>query len=225
MGSMRPDDQSSQERNARCEVPELASLNCTPRGALLIRHAARYGADVALHSDGLTSAGREMARALGKRLGHRKHIRLFSSPVQRCVDTASLIAEGAGFDAAVTVTTMLGRPGTYVLNEEEVDKHLAVMGLNRFAVEWVNGRIPAKAMAPVPQGTEALISWVRKNLQERSDCLDIYVGHDLFLTPVLVNYLDYDIASKGLLGFLDGFTVTLEEGKAVLSYGRERALI
>jgi phosphohistidine phosphatase SixA len=205
------------------QTPDLGPLNRTAQGALLIRHAARYGRDVALHTDGLTPEGREMARRLGERL-EGKPIRLFSSPIQRCVDTATLIAEGAGCNAEVSITTMLGRPGTYVIDEEEVDRHLAVMGLHRFAVEWVNGRIPAKAMAPVPLGTQALMEWVRNNLQE-SDGLDIYVGHDLFLTPVLVNHLGYDIASAGLLGFLDGFTVTEEKGRTVLSFAGERTLI
>jgi hypothetical protein len=145
--------------------------------------------------------------------------------VQRCVDTASLIADGAGCDAEVTITTMLGRPGTFVINEEEVDKHLAVMGLNKFAIEWISGRIPAKTMAPVPAGTKALMDWVKGNMRASNDHLDIYVGHDLFLTPVLVNHLSYDIASAGLLGFLDGFTVTKEGDRTVLSYGGQRSLI
>lgn len=221
---MRPDSRIPQERN-RCEVPDLTPLNGSGRAALLIRHAARHGRDVALHTDGLTPEGREMARRLGERIGERGRIRLFSSPVQRCVDTASLIAEGAGCDAQVTITTMLGMPGTYVIDEREVDRHLAVMGLHRFAVEWANGRIPAKAMAPVPQGTRALIGWVLKNMQESEHDLDIYVGHDLFLTPVLVNYLRYDVAAAGLLGFLDGFTVTVENSKAMLSYGGQRTYI
>jgi hypothetical protein len=145
--------------------------------------------------------------------------------VQRCVDTASLIADGAGCDAEVTITTMLGRPGTFVINEEEVDKHLAIMGLNKFAIEWISGRIPAKAMAPVPAGTKALMDWVKGNMRASNDHLDIYVGHDLFLTPVLVNHLSYDIASAGLLGFLDGFTVTKEGDRTVLSYGGTRAIV
>jgi phosphohistidine phosphatase SixA len=190
----------------------------------MIRHGARTGGDVALHTDGLTPVGREQARKLGERIVGRK-IRLFASPVQRCVDTASLIADGAGCDAEVIVTTMLGLPGTYVIDEEEVDKHLAIMGLNKFAIEWVNGRIPAKAMAPVPAGTRALMDWVKGNMRGMSDHLDIYVGHDLFLTPVLVNHLSYDIASAGLLGFLDGFTVTMEREGTVLSYGGQRSLI
>jgi hypothetical protein len=220
---MAPDAQFFDDGARRCEVPDLAPLNGELRGALMIRHAERYGRDVALHSDGLTPAGREHARRLGRRIGGRREVRLFASPVQRCVDTASLIAEGAGLDAEVTVTTMLGLPGTYVIDEEEVDRHLAVMGLHRFAVEWVNGRIPAEAMAPVELGTQALMDWVLGNARERDGLLDIYVGHDLFLTPVLVNHLGYDIASTGLLGFLDGFTVTVEDGKAVLSYGGKRA--
>jgi hypothetical protein len=120
---------------------------------------------------------------------------------------------------------MLGRPGTFVVDETAVDEHLAVMGLNRFAVEWAHGRIPAKVMAPIPQGARTLMDWVQGNMRSNDECLDIYVGHDLFLTPVLVNYLGYDIASQGLLSFLDGFTVTREDGKAVLSYGGKRALI
>jgi broad specificity phosphatase PhoE len=159
------------------------------------------------------------------RIGERKRIRLFASPVQRCVDTASLIAEGAGSDAEVTVSTMLGRPGTFVVDETEVDERLAVMGLNKFAVEWAHGRIPAKVMAPISQGTQALMEWVQGNMRSDDDRLDIYVGHDLFLTPVLVNYLGYDIASQGLLSFLDGFTVTMEDGRTMLSYGGKRALI
>jgi phosphohistidine phosphatase SixA len=99
-----------------------------------------------------------MARRLGERIGERGRIRLFSSPVQRCVDTASLIAEGAGCDAQVTVTTMLGMPGTYVIDEREVDRHLAVMGLHRFAVEWVNGRIRPGHGAGAAGG-QALMGW------------------------------------------------------------------
>lgn len=222
---MRQDVRNSQERQEQHEVPDLAGLDGSSHGALMIRHGARHGSDVALHSDGLTPEGREQARRLGTRIGERKRIRLFASPVQRCVDTASLIAEGAGSDAEVTVSTMLGRPGTFVIDETKVDEHLAVMGLNRFAVEWAHGRIPAKVMAPIPQGTRALMDWVQGNLRNNDDCLDIYVGHDLFLTPVLVNYLGYDIASQGLLSFLDGFTVTMEDGRSVLSYGGRRALI
>lgn len=224
MAPMRPDAHTSKERQDRREVPDLAPLSGTFRGALLVRHAERTGRDVALHTDSLTPAGREQAKRLGERIGDHRKIRLFSSPIQRCVDTASLIAEGAGCDAEVTVTTMLGLPGTYVIDEEEVDRHLAAMGLRGFAIEWVNGRIPAKAMAPVPSGTRALMEWVKGNTREVNG-LDIYVGHDLFLTPVLVNHLNYDIASAGLLGFLDGFTVTMEGGRAVLSYGGERAFI
>ena len=221
---MLPDAQNSREKSG-CEVPDLTSLNGSGRAAPLVRQSARHGRDVALHTDGLTPEGREMARRLGQRIGKLGRIRLFSSPIQRCVDTASLIAEGAGCDARVTITTMLGKPGTYVIDEQEGDRHLAVMGLHRFAVEWVSGRIPAKAMAPVPQGSKTLMEWVLGNMQESEDGLDIYVGHDLFLTPVLVNYLGYDIASTGLLGFLDGFTVTMEEGRATLSYGGRRTTI
>lgn len=222
---MRQDLRNSRECQEQHEVPDLAGLDGSSHGALMIRHGARHGTDVALHTDGLTPEGREQARKLGRRIGERKRIRLFASPVQRCVDTASLIAEGANSDPEVTISTMLGRPGTFVIDETAVDERLAVMGLNKFAVEWAHGRIPAKVMAPIPQGTQALMDWVQGNMRSNDDRLDIYVGHDLFLTPVLVNYLGYDIASQGLLSFLDGFTVTMEGSRTVLSYGGKRTVI
>ncbi len=184
---------------------------------MVIRHSERFGGDIADHGDGLTPHGMVMARELGSRL-NGLGLRLYASPIQRCVDTARLIAEGAGCGAEVVRSGLLGIPGTYVIDEPEVDRHLAAMGLKGFAVSWLKGGISPKVMRPCPEGSEMLIRWICGNLYSRSEGIDIYVGHDLFLTPVLVHYVGYDLEASGFLGFLDGFCLAQEGDGARLTF-------
>jgi hypothetical protein len=201
----------------RTPRPDITPLKRGVRAALAIRHSERFGGEIADHEDGLTPRGMEMAMELGSRLRGRD-LRFFASPIQRCIDTARLIAEGAGSDAEVARSGLLGRPGTFVIDEPEVDRHLAVMGLKGFAVTWLKGEISPKVMRPGPEGSEMLIGWMVDNLNTKSEGVDVYVGHDLFLTPVLVHYAGYDLETNGFLGFLDGFCLTRENGGTTLTY-------
>lgn len=64
----------------------------------LVRHGSTVVSDegrFAGSSDvALSDRGREEARSLGRRLARVRFAAIYSSPLQRCLDTASLIAEG-----------------------------------------------------------------------------------------------------------------------------------
>ncbi len=199
-------------------VPDLRPLLDRERGALVIRHGPRFGGDVALDSDGLTDAGKEAALNLGKRLPAHMEIRFFSSPIGRCIDTAKMIAEGAGIDAEITISRMLAKPGPYPIDEAQVEKYCQDETLHRFMIDWVEGRVPDAAIGPLPDGAELLVSHVLGHLREKDRGLDIHVGHDIFLTPVPIRYLGYDVCSLGLLGFLDGFTAVVDGEDTILSH-------
>jgi hypothetical protein len=200
--------------------PDITPLNAGSCSALVIRHSERFGGEVADHTDGLTPNGMAMAMELGSRLRGRD-LRLYASPIQRCVDTARLIAEGAGCGAEVVRSSILGIPGPYVIDEPAVDRHLAVMGLKGFAIRWLSGGISPKVMRPCSEGSRMLVRWIGDNLASRSEGVDVYVGHDLFLTPVLVQYAGYDLETEGFLGFLDGFCLAREGGGIRLTYRKK----
>jgi hypothetical protein len=205
--------------------PDISSLIPGCRGALLIRHSERFGGDIADPTDGLTPHGKVMARELGSRLRGRGPLRFFASPIPRCLDTARLIAEGAECDQKVMSSNQLGDPGPFVIDGREVDRNLAVLGLKGFAVSWLSGGISPKVMRPCPEGCSLLLNWVSGNLASTNEGVDVYISHDLFLTPALVRYVGYDLGSSGLLGFLDGFCL-VKDGRTIhLTYQDEHRVL
>ena len=209
----------------RTEVPDIMPLKGRSRGALVIRHAARTGGEIALKEDGLTPIGREKALELGRRLSGHVPLRLFSSPVDRCVETAELIARGAGYNADVIESSRLGKPGPFVVDEGSVDRYLENLGLMGLAREWMEGKVPTDVMIPIPEGSYTLVRWISDQLVMSDEGLDIYIGHDLFLTPILMHFLGYDALTNGLLRFLDGFTLVRENGATVLAYNGMRTIV
>lgn len=209
----------------RTDVPDIMPLRGRSRGALVIRHAARTGGDIALEGDGLTPIGRSEALKLGRRLSDHAPLRLFSSPVDRCVETAELIARGANHTVDIIESRLLGRPGAFVVDESSVDRYLADLGLMGLAKEWIDGKVPSDVMAPISEGSDALMRWISDQLALSDEGLDIYIGHDLFLTPVLMHYLGYDALTNGLLRFLDGFILVRENGATVLAYNGMRTIV
>src|SRR5436309_2356122 len=72
---------------------------------LLVRHAAREAPDRLvgwMPGIGLTDRGREQAKALAVRLADVPFAGLYTSPLQRCVETAEAIAAGRKRPGVVT---------------------------------------------------------------------------------------------------------------------------
>jgi Histidine phosphatase superfamily (branch 1) len=201
---------------------ELSILEEHERAALFIRHSERVGAEIATEEDGLTQHGREMALDLGRSLRPFGPIRMFSSPVGRCMDSAKLIAEGAGATGEVVVSTNLGGPGVFVMDGDLVMNRLNKVGLTPFIESWFNEELPLTEVRSCQAGSQALMDWAIEELSSQPIGLDVHVSHDLDLTPVLVHYLGYDLFNEGLLGFLDGFVVWPEGQKYKIYYrGRQ----
>ena len=195
------------------------------RAALLIRHSERMGAEIATEEDGLTDRGRSMASDLGRSLRPFGPIRMFSSPVGRCMETARLILEGAGVTGDVIVSTNLGGPGVFVIDGDSVMTRLNRIGLSPFIRSWFNGELSPDEVRSCQAGSKALMDWTIEELSSRPRGLDILVSHDLDLTPVLVHYLGYDLFGEGLLNFLDGFMVSSDSGRYAISYQGRRAFL
>jgi len=97
------------------------------RGILLIRHGPRTSPDIPPLSAMLTSEGIAECISLGSKIEGSPPVVIFSSPVQRCVDTGVRIIEGANWTLDVKHSEMLGHPGPFVIGKtnEEVNKLVA----------------------------------------------------------------------------------------------------
>ena len=96
-------------------------------GILLIRHGPRSSPDIPPLSAMLTKQGIEACVSFGRQTKENPPVALFSSPVQRCLDTGSRIVEGAEWPLNVAPSEMLGDPGPFVIGKtnHEVNKLVA----------------------------------------------------------------------------------------------------
>lgn len=100
-------------------------------GILLIRHGPRTSPDIPPLSAMLTDKGIEDCISLGSIIGNSQPISIYSSPVQRCLDTGSLIRTSGNWPLEVLSSEMLGHPGPFVIGKTNNE----VNALVRYAQE------------------------------------------------------------------------------------------
>ena len=97
------------------------------RGILLIRHGPRTSPDIPPLTAMLTPEGITDCISCGIEMNANSPLEIYSSPVQRCLDTGEKINEGAGWGFEIIESEMLGHPGPFVIGKinEEVNKLVA----------------------------------------------------------------------------------------------------
>jgi len=97
------------------------------RGILLIRHGPRTSPDIPPLTAMLTPEGIDDCISCGRGMTQTPPIVIYSSPVQRCLDTGDKINQGAEWSFDVSESEMLGHPGPFVIGKinEEVNKLVA----------------------------------------------------------------------------------------------------
>jgi broad specificity phosphatase PhoE len=172
-------------------INTLANLDLAPRDqpvALLMRHSIRYPILDVENGDlvGLTPEGEQLARDFGMQLkDHYSPGRVLSSPVGRCIQTARLIAEGAGWDEPVVVDQRLG----WQFHDEA----------------WT--KMPAlKADGLVhPSITELVDALLESSCSKH--CLEVFVTHDAILALLQAYLLEVGWENEFWPNYLEGIVV------------------
>lgn len=135
----------------------LDSVKLLPQNQRLIlftRHSLRVASDnqgFASYDLPLTAEGRVLAHAWGRwlaqHLDYCMDVDSISSPIQRCIDTAMLMQEGAGIARQVSHQTLLVEPGSLVVDAKKAGQIFKQIGalnfINRFlANELVGTKTP-----------------------------------------------------------------------------------
>ena len=159
------------------------------RAVLLMRHSAReYRRDIHDLENPLTEEGRALASRFGSRLPD-VDLRGYSSPVQRCTDTASLAIAGSSAatrGGVVSKVRDIEAFGVfYALDQIRMWKGLRdAGGLASYVGSWFAGEISQAAMMHPRRAVAMVLEVMLDKLkapaaQARSRQLDLCVTHDM----------------------------------------------
>ncbi len=139
--------------------------------AVLLRHSARTF-EPGLHDldNQLTDEGRSLCRRFGRGLPRNLTLRAYSSPVQRCMDTAQLIlqahqAEGGSITRHRPVEAL---GAFYALDQMKMWRGMqAAGGLTGYLQSWLAGAVPADAMMPAHWAARLVLRSLTEKLTRR----------------------------------------------------------
>ncbi|MBI1450368.1 MULTISPECIES: histidine phosphatase family protein [Acinetobacter] len=164
---------------------------------LFTRHSIREvvtGQGLAGYDLQLTNQGRDLAEAWGEYLienTDRVIEHCISSPIQRCVDTAALMIQGA--DAkSVAVNThhieiieqgLLVEPGSFVLDIKQAGPYFKQQGALGFINSFVNNALPG--MKHPISGVVDVLELIYNTHPSNHSGLSLAVSHDTILAAIL----------------------------------------
>ena len=165
---------------------------------LFTRHSIREelsGQGLAGYDLQLTHQGRDLAQEWGAYLiqnTDRVIEYCISSPIQRCVDTAALMIQGADDVAHIKNNThrieiieqgLLVEPGSFVLDIKQAGPHFQKQGALGFINSFVNRALPG--MKHPIRGVVDVLELIYNSHPQQSNGLSLAVSHDTILAAIL----------------------------------------
>ena len=163
---------------------------------LFTRHSLREevkGQGLAGYDLQLTGAGRELAQAWGEYLianSQRQIQHCISSPIQRCVDTAALMIEGADsvdigntHKIEIIEQGLLVEPGSFVLDIQKAGPYFKRQGALGFINSFVNNALPG--MKHPISGVVDVLELIYNTHPRHSYGLSLAVSHDTIIAAIL----------------------------------------
>jgi broad specificity phosphatase PhoE len=165
---------------------------------LLTRHSIRLPADgqgFASYALPLTDLGRELAAAWGEYLHtttRRRFYACLTSPIERCVDTALRMLEGAkavqspvqsALDLEVVKTPLLVEPGSFVIDASRLGAVFRQYGALKFINSFLTQQF--EGMKQPSRGVLDILSLLHSHLPSDENSLLLAVSHDTILAAFL----------------------------------------
>ena len=190
--------------------------------AILLRHSVRFGIPPgeAGNDVPLTDVGRRLALELGELLKDRLRS-LRSSPVGRCVETAQLLANGAGLQIPVKHDTLLGSPGAYVLDGRAAWRNWQTLGHDGVMAALETGEGHLVGMARPEQAARYLAQHMLASIRGEPG-VHIFVTHDSLVGATAARLLNTEVGRAGWPWCLEGAFLWDAEAGPVFSYRAER---
>lgn len=191
---------------------------------LFTRHSIREmvsGQGLAGYDLQLTSQGRELAEAWGCYLienTDRNIQHCISSPIQRCVDTAALMIQGADSNTSAQNTHhieiveqgLLVEPGSFVLDIKQAGPYFRKQGALGFINSFVNNALPG--MKHPISGVVDVLELIYNAHPQNQFGLSLAVSHDTILAAIIavisghksISQEDWPKMMEGLFVWFEG---------------------
>ena len=191
---------------------------------LFTRHSIREvvaGQGLAGYDLQLTSQGRDLAQAWGTYLienTDRSIQHCISSPIQRCVDTAALMIQGADSSTLVQNTHcieiveqgLLVEPGSFVLDIKQAGPYFRKQGALGFINSFVKNALPG--MKHPISGVVDVLELIYNTHPQDNFGLSLAVSHDTILAAIIavisgrntVSQEDWPRMMEGLFVWFEG---------------------
>ena len=186
---------------------------------LVLRHSHRNNPTKfeKMHEVKLTPQGHQIAKIFGQRLPTRRPIRLFSSVVERCKETAEDILEGfesvGGKGTLNGTLTPLYHAGTapqFFLNVFKKESPL------QFMYRWVVGFFSPETITPFQTYCQDAANVMWKGIKDAQEgSMDIHITHDIFLIALKFGWFGIP-PDKDWIPFLGGVAFVLGKNEIKL---------
>ena len=193
----------SEEKIRRAPAPShlpdsmISSVKLLPtdkRVILFTRHSLRERSDgngFASYQLPLTPKGRILAKSWGRWLAeylpYSLDVDSISSPIERCIDTARLMQEGAGLKRSITHQSLLVEPGSLVTEPEIASEIFKEIGVLNFINRFLQGSLEGTKNAY--QGGLDILSLFYQHQPQQGHMM-LAVSHDTLLSAFLAVMFD-----------------------------------
>ena len=197
---------------------------------LLMRHSAReYAPGKHDLLNPLTDEGRDFAREVGNRLPKELVVRGYTSPAERCVETAGLIMSGheasGGQILRNRIVEALGV--FYVLDQTKMFMAMRdAGGIVSFLQHWFDGGIARDILMPANLAARLVGGVATEKLSQTGDDpqLDLLVSHDFTLYTIKDQLLKQGTNQYPDVHYLDGVAFFNRDGKTFIQSHHEPAI-
>lgn len=148
--------------------------------ALLLRHADRdnipegtFGNEVQLNEK-----GKHNALLYGASLVDVKVNRIFTSPIERCVQTAEYITKGYGKSVEIIETTALGAPGLHISDERIAGEFFLEYGFDEMYRRFIKG-IEIPGIPSLKELNQRITHFLNENTTKNGKTL--FITHDMLI--------------------------------------------
>ena len=197
---------------------------------LLMRHSAReYEPGRHDLMNPLTDEGRKLARRLGGAIPKSLNLRGYSSPAERCVETATLImqAHQEVGGSATRNRVVEGLGVFYVLDQMKMFMAMQEAGsMVNFQKHWFSENVTPDILMPARASAEIIARLALEKLKEKPDRaqLDLLVSHDFTIYLLKDRLLGQDSSRYPNVIYLDGLAFFERDGKPFIQSHHEPAL-
>ena len=170
----------------------------------------------------LTEQGKKDAHAFGEKLFklNKKISVMKTSRIERCVQTAKGILNGAQSDSTIIYSKILGDPGVFVKDEPLAFKTFLDLGIEPLIQKLLSGE-ELPGFLTINESVMHFVEEVKNDL-ETHDGIIMYVSHDAIIGAIASHLSSIPLNSDNWITYLNGPSFyNHEENKIFMEWNEE----